>query len=121
MCVLVDVGSRVEVAVNVGVREAVAVGVREAVIVGTGVFVRVGGRDVAVGRGRRVRVGGGRVNVGRWVAVSVGSGVKDAVRVGAAVGVGTNSVTDCSVNATAVFRLETASSTMSRGGMVTGM
>lgn len=92
------------------------------VLVGTGVFVRVGGRGVLVESSeRRVRVGGGRVNVGRRVAVSVGRGVKVLVRVGVMVGVGTNSVTDCSVNAAAVLKLETARSTMSRGTIVAGM
>lgn len=118
MGVYVSVGTGVSVGVGVGVRVGVFVGI--SVLVGTEVGVRVGKRGVAEGRGFRVRVAGGRVNVGRRVAVSVGSGVSEAVRVGMAVGVGTNSVTDCSVNATAVFRFETASSTIFSGGMVTG-
>lgn len=125
--VSVGTGLRVSVGTGVSVAVGMGVGVRDAVIVGTGVFVGAGvlvgrgGRGVAVGRGRRVRVGGGRVDVGRRVAVSVGRGVNVAVFVGVRVGVGTNSVTACSVSAAAVLKLETARSTISSGAMVTGI
>jgi hypothetical protein len=57
------------------------------------------------------------------LAVSVGRAVdvREAVWVGIAVGVGTNSVTDCSVSAAAVLRLETARSTIFSGARVAGM
>lgn len=96
--------------------------------------VLVGGSDVLVaggggksmtasaGRGRRVRVGCRGVRVGRAVAVVVavseGKGVRDAVWVGTAVGVGTNAVTACSVSPAAVPRLSTANSTMFIGSRV---
>ena len=71
----------------------------------------------SVGCWRRVRVGSGRVAVGRAVAVSVsaGSGVREAVCVGTAVGVGTNAVTACSVRAAAVLKLATAISSRFTG------
>jgi hypothetical protein len=68
-----------------------------------------------------VRVGGTRVGVNVEVLVSEGSGVNEAVLVGVRVWVGTKTVTACSVSAAAVSRLETASSTMLSGWMVSGM
>jgi hypothetical protein len=103
---------------GVGVRDGVTVGT--GVLVGCGVLTAIGGWEVAVGPSRRVRVGGGWVNVGRRVAVSVGAGVSVGVRVGTSVAVGTNSVTDCSVRAAAVRRLETARSRRSSGTRVAG-
>jgi hypothetical protein len=68
-----------------------------------------------------VGVGGTRVGVNVEVLVSEGSGVNEAVLVGVSVWVGTKTVTACSVSAAAVSRLETASSTMLSGWMVSGM
>jgi hypothetical protein len=55
------------------------------------------------------------------VLVSEGRGVKEAVLVGVSVSVGTKIVTACSVRAAAVSRLETASSTMLSGSIVSGI
>jgi hypothetical protein len=90
---------------------------------GRGVFVRLGRRGAAVGSlGRRVFRG---VIVKKILGVSVGVrvsvGVDVALAVTVTVAVGTNSVTDCSVNATAVFKLDIAKSTMFRGTSVAGM
>jgi hypothetical protein len=97
---------------------------------GTGVDVLVGGRVgtlvgggagvlVSASRGRRVAVGGISVRVGATVLVSDGRGVKEAVRVGTSVSVGTKTVTTCSVRAAAVSRLATARSRIFNGTRVT--
>jgi len=113
-----SVGSGVSVGVGGG---GVAVGC--GVLVGRGVLVRVGrGRAlaVAVARGRRVRVGWRGVKEGTTVAVSEGRGmgVREAASVAPTVGVRTNAVTACSVNAAAVPRLSTAISTRFNGSIV---
>ncbi len=84
-------------------------------LVGAGTGVRV-----AVGRGRRVRVEGRGVKEARTVGVPEGSGVglREAVAVRPAVGVGTNAMTACSVSAAEVLRLATAKSTMFTGSSV---
>jgi hypothetical protein len=60
------------------------------------------------------------VREGTTVAVSDGKvlGVREAASVAATVGVGTNAVTACSVNAAAVPRLSTAISTRFNGSSV---
>jgi hypothetical protein len=106
------------------------------VLVGVGcgrVGVRVGGLDVGVRLGliTAVVVGGMRVLLGKVgvmvtkrLCVSVGCGVSDAeagVPVGTKVSVGTKAVTNCSVRAAAVSKLETAKSTMLIGSSVMGI
>jgi hypothetical protein len=118
------------IGVFVRVKVGGGTGVLVQVAVGTGVRVRVavGGLRVGVRLGTIVAVKGTRVlrgNVGVMVTkrrgVSVGDGVRDggeSVLVGTSVSVGTKTVTTCSVNAAAVWKLETARSTMFRGSRV---
>jgi len=105
----------------------VSVGVGINVLVGGGMGVFVGGTGVCVFGGIKVEVKVERtrlVKVGVTVTkclgvdVSDGKGAGESVSVGLIVGVGTNIVTACSVNAAAVSRLETARFTMLSGSIV---
>lgn len=119
--VSVSVGGGIGVEVSVGVSVG---GTGESVQVGTGVLV--GGISVFVGSGlgRRVLVGsldvGNRKTVG-VIGATVAFGLDVIVGRSVGVDVGISSANACFVSAPAVFKLETAASTISPGAKATAV